>query len=153
MKLKSKDYVFVSIQLGLFLVYILHFDLAPFDGNILIRIISIIMIILGVLVALIAVLQLNTKLSPFPSPKANTIFITYGVYKYVRHPIYTGILLITFGYGLYLTSIYKIIISILLYTLFYFKSSYEENRLKIAFSDYESYQKKSGRFFPKNLIK
>ena len=149
MQLEKKDYIYVGLQLLLFVAYILNVDLIDINTNRIITFIGITIAVIGLLTALIALMQLNTNLSPFPTPKSNTTLITNGVYKFVRHPIYTGIILITFGYGLYTDSLYKIVISIILYTLFYFKSSYEEKRLKTTFSDYEGYQKHAGRFFPK----
>lgn len=149
MKRTSSDYMYVGLQLLLFVAYILNVDLIDINTNRVTNFIGISIAIIGVLTTLIALLQLNTNLSPFPSPKSNTTLITNGVYKFVRHPIYTGIILVTFGYGLYAYSLYKIIISVFLYTLFYFKSSYEEERLRTIFPDYELYQKINGRFFPK----
>lgn len=149
MKLQRKDYIYVGLQLLLFMAYIFEIELVYIDNFRYVDVIGIILIISGVLTSLIALLQLNTNLSPFPTPKSNTELITTGIYKYVRHPIYTGIFLITFGYGFFTVSLYKIIISLLLYVLFYFKSSYEENRLDKVFSNYVLYRKKSGRFFPK----
>lgn len=149
MKIGRKDYVYVSLQLFLFVVYVQDISLIHINIHRIISFIGATIAVIGVLITLIAVLQQNTYLSPFPTPKSNASLITNGTYRFIRHPIYTGIILSTFGYGLYTDSLYRIIISLLLYLLFYFKSSYEEERLKIVFSDYASYCKKRGRFFPK----
>ncbi len=148
MQLGSRDYIYVIIQLLLFVAYSFNADLIRINDFETFKIIGISITLIGALIALIALLQLNTKLSPFPSPKSNATLITNGIYKFIRHPIYAGIIFITFGYGLYIVSLYKIIISMLLYILFHFKSSYEERRLKITFITYETYKKSSGRFFP-----
>jgi len=97
----------------------------------------------------VALLQLNTKLSPFPSPRNNSVLIENGLFKYIRHPIYTGIILLLFGFGLFFNSFYKISVTLLLFVLFYYKTEYEEDRLSLKFSDYSAYKKKAGRFFPK----
>lgn len=149
MELEHKDYIYVSLQLLLFVAYIFNVEMIAIVNNNNITVIGVPILVIGVLTAVIALLQLNSNLSPFPTPKPNTTLIKNGVFKYIRHPIYSGIILITFGYGVYQDSLYKIIISILLFALFYFKSSYEEKRLQITFSDYTLYQKRSGRFFPK----
>ena len=39
----------------------------------------------------LAALQLNRNLSPFPSPKKESKLSTSGAYKYIHHPIYTGL--------------------------------------------------------------
>lgn len=149
MKLKAKDFLFVGVQFVLFIAYIFTPNIINISTYKVVSYVGLFIAIIGFFITLIALLQLNTNLSPFPTPKSNSSLITNGIYKFIRHPIYTGIILITFGYGLHTDSLYRMIISMLLYILFYFKSSYEEERLKITFSDYDSYKTKSGRFFPK----
>ncbi|WP_271784329.1 methyltransferase family protein [Aquimarina algiphila] len=151
MKLKTKDIGFVVIQFCLFIIYLFDSDFLNFDVLHFIRIIGISIAILGGFLILIATIQLNTSLSPFPSPKSGANLIQNGVYRYIRHPIYTAILLITFGYGIYIGSLFKILVTIVLYVLFYFKSVYEEERLVKMFLQYTSYKKRTGRFLPKWL--
>jgi protein-S-isoprenylcysteine O-methyltransferase Ste14 len=148
MKVKSKDYLFVTIQFILFGLFILNFDW-NFGLTFFIKSIGLVFSIFGFLVALIAVLQLNTKLSPFPTPKENAVLLENGLFQFVRHPIYSGLLLLFYGYGLYLDSIYKIVITSILLLLFYFKTNYEEIQLERKFPDYIIYKQKVGRFFPK----
>ncbi len=151
MRLKIKDYLYVGLQLLLFVVFTFKIDLIPINQYKYVEIIAIIMVSVGFLVTLIALLQLNTNLSPFPSPKSSATLVITGMYKFSRHPIYTGILLMAFGYSVYSRSLYKIIVSCGLYILFYFKSNYEEERLELIFSEYKLYKQKTGRFFPKTL--
>jgi len=151
MKLENKDYMFVGLQGLLFVAYLLNVNLFQINISKVIYIIGICIAITGALVALIALSQLNTNLSPFPSPKSNISLITNGIYKYSRHPIYTGILGILLGYGLYAGSGYKIFITIMLLVLFYYKSKYEEKKLSSMFSKYPEYMKTTGMFLPKAL--
>ncbi len=149
MNLGIKDFVFVGVQFLLFVAYVFDVGFWKFDIPRPIEIGFLITAVVGALVILLALIQLNTSLSPFPSPKTNAELIRSGVYKYVRHPIYCGILILLFSYGLYTTSSYKLGIALILYALFYFKSAYEEERLEEAFTEYKSYKKNTGRFFPK----
>ncbi len=105
--------------------------------------------IIGAFITLTAVLQLNVNLSPFPSPLPGSRLITNGVYKFVRHPIYTGIILAFFGFAIITDSGYRLIISTFLFVLFYVKTLYEEERLMESFAGYSDYKKRTGRFFPK----
>lgn len=148
MKVKVKDYLFVTIQIILFGLFFINFEL-DFGFPFIIKNIGLAIASIGFLVALIAVFQINTKLSPFPTPTENAVLLENGVFKFVRHPIYSGLLLFFFGYGIYADSIYKLFISLLLLLLFYFKTNYEENQLAIKFPDYTIYKKRVGRFFPK----
>jgi len=149
MKLKLKDYFFVGIQFLLFAIYLFNFELLEFKFPDSLSIPFLIISTIGFLIIAIAILQLNKNLSPFPTPKSNSELIQTGLYKYIRHPIYTGIILMTFGYGFYVNSLFKIFISVALLILFYFKSSYEEKMLQNKFSDYSEYKKTTGRFFYK----
>lgn len=149
MKLKTKDFIFVGIQFLLFLIYVFKIKLFNFSLPNFLNVVFLIVSIIGFLIVIVALLQLNKNLSPFPTPKSNSELIQTGLYKYIRHPIYTGIILMTFGYGLYSNSSFKLIISIALLILFYFKSYYEESLLIKKYLNYTAYKNNTGRFFPK----
>lgn len=97
---------------------------------------------------MVAVLHLNIHLSPFPSPLLGAKLVETGIYKLVRHPIYTGLILAFYGYAVITDSGYRLLIATLLFVLFYIKSLYEEKCLIEKFPNYTEYKKRSGRFFP-----
>ena len=147
-QLKAKDILFVGLQLLLFIVFFLvpsnqgwHFP--PWIKVSLFAIATI-----GLFVAVIAILQLRKNLSPFPTPVSQGTLLQSGLYKNIRHPVYTGLLLFFFGYSIGEGSLYRFSIAFLLLLLFYFKSRYEEALLVEKFPDYRNYQKRSYRFFP-----
>jgi protein-S-isoprenylcysteine O-methyltransferase Ste14 len=148
MKINSKDFYLVGIQLVLFVLYIVpvEWSLEVFSWF---KTVGWIVAIVGFLVIVLALLQLNSNLSPFPTPKDTAVLIQNGLYAWVRHPIYTGILLLFFGYGIYQASLYKLLITFLLWLLFYFKTQYEEVQLQRKFPEYTCYKRKTGRFLPK----
>lgn len=146
--MKLKDIIYVSIQFILFIIYALTPAVRVFYLSIFLKDFSLVIAVLGGLVLFLALLQLNKNLSPFPTPKTTGKLITAGLYHWVRHPIYSGILLFVFGYALFSQSWSKLAISFLLLGLFYFKSVYEEKLLSQRFSNYSAYQKRTGRFFP-----
>jgi len=149
MKLATKDKVFVGIQFILFILYVFNAQLYPMTWPSFISSIGLVLFILGVGTVLIAMLQLHTNLSPFPSPKSSATLVQTGIYKFIRHPIYTGILGSALGYSLFTGSVYKIMITVGLYLLFYFKSRYEEEQLTCFFTAYEDYKRRTGCFLPK----
>ncbi len=144
-----KNYIFVGIQLVLFLAFIFEIETLKFNWMALLQPVFLVLSGLGFLFILLALLQLNTNLSPFPKPKDNATLITSGVYKYVRHPIYSGILIALFFLALYLSSPFKIFIVLLLVLLFWYKSKYEEEQLCLKYPDYSKYRQHTGRFLPK----
>lgn len=148
MPINKKDYIFVFLQFLLFIAFIFKVDEAlELPGEIVSF--GIFLFFIGGLLILISFLQLNKNLSPFPTPKAKSELIQTGIYKYIRHPIYTGIILVFFGFSFFYSSGYKLVISIALTLLFNFKSKYEESCLEEKFSTYKSYRDKTGRFLPK----
>ena len=149
MKLTIKDYLFVGLQFILFVFYVLNFDIHVVEIPKYLRMIGLTVTVIGGLILIISLLQLSKNLSPFPTPKSNSQLIQTGLYKYIRHPIYTGILISFIGYSFYSESLYKLAITFILLVLFIFKSKYEENKLSEKFSEYSSYKEKTGRFLPR----
>jgi protein-S-isoprenylcysteine O-methyltransferase Ste14 len=148
--LSAADVTFTGVQFLLFLIYffdIHFFEVNQFFPDFILGIIT----ALGVSLFAFAVFQLGFNLSPFPRPKSSLKIIKTGVFKYIRHPIYTGLFISLLAYALYSHSSSKIIITILLLIWFYFKSAYEEKLLIQKFPDYMAYKKKTGRFFPRLL--
>ena len=149
MTVSGKDMLFVGAQLILFIAYLfeireLHLDL-PDNADW----VNLILAGLGVVIILTAMLQLNRNLSPFPTPLKNAELVVTGIFSYVRHPIYSGILMITFFIAIYLDSGFKLIIFSLLAILFYYKSEFEEEQLEKKFPAYKSYKAGTGRFYPR----
>ncbi len=149
MSRNKKDYIFVGIQLILFLVYFISCEYLNFTLTLELYYIGAILVLLGIFILIGALIQLQKNLSPFPTPKQDSFLVKNGFYKYVRHPIYTGVLLLCMGIAIHTHSGYRIIISLLLVILFYYKSNYEEFRLTEKFRDYPAYKARTGRFFPK----
>ena len=144
----AKDLIFVAIQLILFVFYFTPMIDFHFSISLMMKNISLVFAWIGLAIILIALLQLNKNLTPFPTPKSNSNLIKVGLYKYARHPIYSGIILSTIFFGCYHQSVWKIAIGFLLFFLFLFKSKYEEGMLAKKFFDYADYQRQTFRFFP-----
>ena len=148
-KRKKKDLIFVGIQLLLFVAYLFVPDLANILVNQISRTIGLALLITGTGIFLAGLFQLRKSLTPFPSVRSGGHLVTNGIYCFIRHPLYTGIIAGLFGYGLYRVHAGKLIIVLLLVVLFYFKSIYEERMLLIAYPGYEQYRRRAGRFLPK----
>jgi len=145
----GKDWMYVLLQFILFGVYLIEIDLFTICLPEWFKLGVLTFTVIGIIIIVLSFYQLGSNLSPFPSPVKNANLITTGIFKYLRHPIYTGILLILFSVAIYNTSEYKLIISILLLILFQFKSKYEESRLIANFENYKNYMKDTGKFIPK----
>jgi protein-S-isoprenylcysteine O-methyltransferase Ste14 len=146
-KIKTKDFLLVTIQFILLTIFYIPFFSNVFQTPLIIKYVGLIVSILGFLIILIAILQLSKNLTPFPTPKENGVLINTGLYKYVRHPIYSGIFMAAIGIAFYTGSYWQLSISFILLILFYYKSKYEESLLMEKYNEYENYKKVTRRFF------
>ncbi|KAA1244370.1 isoprenylcysteine carboxylmethyltransferase family protein [Aquimarina sp. RZ0] len=149
MNIDKKGGIFVLVQVMLFVVYTVPIRTLNFSCSSSFSLLFLVPAVVGLIILFGSILQLRYQLSPFPNPLDRGVLITRGFYKLSRHPIYSGILLSAFSYALYSCSIVKILISICLLVLFYFKSAYEEKLLSKRFVAYQEYKKQVGRFFPR----
>ena len=92
------------------------------------------------------------KGTPAPIDPPKELVVT-GLYKYVRNPMYVGVILILMGHFLWFQTI-----SIIMYGFFFFMAThlfitgYEEPFLKKTFGTvYEDYTKKVPRWIPRIL--
>lgn len=143
---KTKDYLFVGIQFVLFAAYALPYRSMNFGRPDVLGNFGLLLAISGVCTGVLALIQLNTSLSPFPTPLTNGKLVTSGVFSLARHPIYTSLLMAALGYALYVGSGYQLLLGLVLLVLFYFKSAYEEQLLEERYPDYVEYRKRVGRF-------
>ncbi|MHA2339062.1 MAG: methyltransferase family protein [Candidatus Hodarchaeales archaeon] len=109
-----------------------------------------IIIIIGGIITLISRIQLERFASGVLMIQEDHKLITTGIYKYIRHPIYTGGLLQALG--LYL-AFHSIIITILALIIFFWlyhsRAQYEEQILEEEFGDeFRNYKKNSKKMIP-----
>ncbi|HET8964143.1 MAG TPA: isoprenylcysteine carboxylmethyltransferase family protein, partial [Chitinophagales bacterium] len=138
-RIKSKDYLLVTIQFVLLIAYCIVFYKTVNNTTIILKIAGIIISALGFMVAIIAMITLKRNLRAVPTPIENGTLITHGIFSVVRHPIYTGVLLVTFGGLAIHFSLVLISIAIALFILFSIKSSYEETMLAEKYQGYKEY--------------
>ena len=137
---ESKSIYYVGVQIILLILYFTPFIDYPFHTVSYLKTGSIVIGFFGLLVIVLAIIQLNKNLTPFPAPVENGTLIQKGLYKFVRHPIYSGIILSAIFFGVADGSTLKTSIGFALYVLFYFKSKYEESLLENRFPEYKIYK-------------
>jgi len=73
-----------------------------------------------------------------------------GVYAWVRHPLYLGILLVCLGFLLAVPSIFALTIWITFFLIYDKMATYEETDLKrILGADYAAYQQRVPKWLPR----
>lgn len=112
------------------------------------QVIGAIPMVLGAILLIWAVIMLRENLSVFASPQKEGKLVTKGIFAYIRHPIYAGIILMAIGYGIYMDDSLKILIGLLILVFFELKSSYEEKRLIQHYPEYADYKLSTAKFLP-----
>ena len=103
----------------------------------------------GAAVSLAAFPQLGRALTPLPEPRPDAELTTAGLYGWVRHPIYSGVLAMGWGWTLAHPSWATVVLVVALTALFTAKAGYEESLLRERFADYAAYAARTPRFVPR----
>jgi protein-S-isoprenylcysteine O-methyltransferase Ste14 len=102
----------------------------------------------GIVIAIWAAILLGPNLTPLPKPKPSGEFIQSGLYRFVRHPIYFGVILVCFGWAGIVQTLYTLVLAIILLIFFDLKSRQEEIWLTEKFSEYDVYKQNTKKLIP-----
>ncbi len=105
--------------------------------------------VLGVFVGLSTLA--HNKLGNFgiyPEPIPDSCLVTTGPYRWVRHPMYSSLLLFMLGVALYRHALPNYIGMVLLTIAIFGKMHREEVHLHMKFEDYSEYVKRTHRLLP-----
>jgi len=108
-----------------------------------------VLVVAGIALAASAGLRLGPALTPLPIPKDGADLVTTGLYRWVRHPIYTGVLLAGLGLVVWGASLAHVIGFAALYVVLFAKSVGEEKMLASRHEGYAAYAATTGRLIPK----
>lgn len=102
----------------------------------------------GMFIVAAAVQVLEPRLTPFPFPRPDAKLETQGIYAYVRHPIYVGIMVACVGWAVVWLSDSAVLYALAVAIFFDLKAAREEAWLRERFQQYEAYAKRVRRFIP-----
>jgi protein-S-isoprenylcysteine O-methyltransferase Ste14 len=75
--------------------------------------------------------------------------ITHGVYRFIRHPIYLGVILVFIGFAVYASSLYGLLAMSALIPVFLNRIRMEERLLTEEFGDeYRTYKEATSKLIP-----
>jgi protein-S-isoprenylcysteine O-methyltransferase Ste14 len=139
----------IAITLGLFVQLFLP-DILPITDNTLVpRVAGMMLFTFGLLIAILARLELGNNWSDIETGqvKQDHMLVNRGVYRYIRHPIYTGDLAMLLGFELCLNSWLVIAVVIIAVPTIY-KAVREEKVLAETVTGYQAYREQTKRFIP-----
>ena len=128
-------------------------DLARHPGNLRLlsiwKIVGLALFVVGLTVALIAVGTLRRFYASTLVIRKDHQLITHGVYRFTRHPIYLGVLIICFGVPVYASSLYGFLTMSVLIPILLNRIRMEERMLIEEFGDaYQAYRKATRKLIP-----
>jgi protein-S-isoprenylcysteine O-methyltransferase Ste14 len=116
--------------------------------RVLTDVLAVVLVIAGAALLVAGTRTLGRNLTPLPYPKAGGTFVDRGVYRYARHPIYGGLMLLACGWSLRRGGALALAYSLLLAVLLHVKSGREERWLAARFPAYAAYRAHTRRFIP-----
>jgi protein-S-isoprenylcysteine O-methyltransferase Ste14 len=116
--------------------------------NPVLRVAGCVLIGIGAFFGLAGVAVLKRNRTAFPKPREESQLIQHGIYRHVRHPLYTSVVLVSIGWALMWTSWIAVAFGIAMVPFFYAKASVEEGLLRQKFPEYREYERRVRRFIP-----
>jgi protein-S-isoprenylcysteine O-methyltransferase Ste14 len=105
---------------------------------------------IGIAIAIWARLSLGSNWSGMVTLKTDHVLVRKGLYRWIRHPIYTGILLGMVGSAIVRGHLRCWLGVALVLAAFYFKARREERFLREEFgAGFEEHSRQTGMFLPK----
>jgi protein-S-isoprenylcysteine O-methyltransferase Ste14 len=125
---------------------------ADFPGSWVVQIAGIALSIAGGILFSRAARTLGRQMTPAIQLRQGHELVRTGPYRYIRHPVYTAIMLTATGQTLFFLSGPLAVLTLLLVGLAFYRAGLEEGLLRSpeAFGpEYEDYMRRTGRFLPR----
>ncbi len=105
--------------------------------------------VIGGALLVLGFIHLRDSLKITPEPKENAKFVNTGIYKYIRHPIYSGLLFFGASEVINKWTLTILAAFIVLLIDLVVKYRYEDSLLIKVYPGADEYQRKVGALFPK----
>lgn len=102
----------------------------------------------GAVVGVWGVRSLGRSRTPNPTPKAGAELVRHGIYRQLRHPLYSSVMLAALGWALLWQSAAALVASLALCVFLDAKARLEERLLVAKFPEYAAYRERTRRFLP-----
>lgn len=107
--------------------------------------------VLGGAAGILAVIALGRSRTAFPMPVEKGVLVERGIYRFIRHPLYSSLILLSVGWGFLWQSGPTLAVAMVLAVHLGRKARREEVWLRQKYPTYAAYEKRVGGFVPGNL--
>ena len=105
--------------------------------------------VLGLIVASWAIFEMQkSKINIAPTPRKGATLVDTGIYKWIRHPMYTSLLMVFIPMVIENYTIINLAIFLFFAINLILKLEYEETLLVKFFPNYQEYQQRSFKVIP-----
>lgn len=108
-----------------------------------------ILIVVGAYLGIAGVIALGQNRTPYPQPLETATLIQHGIYAHVRHPLYSSVMTLSFGWSALWHSFPAFLTAIVTALFFWAKAVREERWLTQTFAEYPDYASRVPRFLPR----
>jgi protein-S-isoprenylcysteine O-methyltransferase Ste14 len=136
-----------SIFMGVLAVIYLYLPISKYD---IIRYAGLLVIITGMIIRFIAIRTLGRFFTVDLAVHSDHRIIQHGLYKFIRHPSYSGLLISFIGLGLSLNNWLSLLLVVSpIFLIMLHRINIEEKMLAQQFGgEYEAYRKRSWQLIP-----
>ena len=139
----TKSDAYATVQSGLLVVFNAIFFLLPgpllFASVVLFRL-GTIACAAGLLMLIVSLVTLRRVIQVAPAPKAGGHLVSAGIYRVLRHPIYTAMVVLVTGLCLRKPTLLTIATGAVVVAFLCVKARFEESLLLARYPDYEGYR-------------
>lgn len=130
-----------AVLFGFFIVALIAGEpMTDFPGLIYLRSAGLLLALFGSGISLWSAVEHRFRVSPFPRPVDGARLVESGPYRFVRHPMYSGIIAFTMGAGLAYANLAAAITGLIFFIFFMAKTGREEEMLVVAVPGYREYR-------------
>ncbi|HEY6843988.1 MAG TPA: isoprenylcysteine carboxylmethyltransferase family protein [Thermoanaerobaculia bacterium] len=143
METHRKSNLYAAAQTILIIVFAAVFFFAPGPRLFAPLIAGYVISLAGLLIIAAGFASLRGVVQIQPEPRADGHLVTSGVYRWLRHPMYTGIVLVIAGLFLRVPAVFVAIAGVVIIVFLFVKSRFEEQLLSARYVDYAAYRKRA----------
>ena len=146
--MRSLSIAYVTLQALILILAPLENSVRDIHVSTISRAIGGLLGLVGLVISVVSYKALGRNFRVYAAPRRSGTLITSGIYSWIRHPMYTGVITMFAGYILLWGSLFSIPLWLAFSVLYLIKSVKEERILDHRFPEYEEYRKRTWKFLP-----